>query len=164
VLARLQRLKPAPTVEFDRSGTLLRLTPASAAKRVQAELRATGAKTRLLTASEAAKATANVGSWYSRSNVRELSREEYRTLARQWSAELKEDAGLSDDQERRLVASFDGAIDEAVATLGPDGPADRETWRALKIKARERVLEESASYLSASQVDQVREVLSWGLR
>ena len=164
MLARLQRQKARVTVEFDRSGTLLRVRPARAARRIQAELRASGGKARLLAPAEAATVAARVASWYSQSNVRELTREEFRTLARRWSAENKEATGLTDEQERRLLASLDGAVDAAIDAAGPDGPVDREVWRAAKVRARGRVLEESAGFLSASQLGEVRELLECSLR
>ena len=91
-------MKPPARVEVDHSGTLMRVTPGSDGGRVLSELRSAGLKAEELSADTGARAVAAATSWYSRANVVELSREEFRTLARRWTAQVVQDAQLTPEQ------------------------------------------------------------------
>lgn len=163
MLARLDEMKPPPRVEVDHSGTWMRVTPGSDAGRVLSDLRGSGLKAEELTQAEAASAIAAATSWYDRATIVELSREEFRTLARRSTGQVVQDAQLTPDQGRRLVGSLDGALGDALASLPPEGGHTPE-WTSAKLKARDRVLEEAASYLQPSQLSELREALAWALR
>lgn len=163
MLARLDEMKPPARVEVDHSGTLMRVTPGGDAGRVLAALRGEGLKAGETTAAESARAVATATSWYTRANIVELSREEFRALARRWTAQVVQDAQLTADQERRLVASLDGALGDALSSMPPEGGGTPE-WTSAKRKARDRVLDEATSYLQPAQMAGLREVLAWAIR
>ena len=156
-------MQPPARVEVDHSGTLMRVTPGSDAGRVLSALRGSGLKAEELTAADAARALGAATSWYTRANIVELSREEFRTLARRWAAQVVQDAHLTADQERRLVASLDGAMGDALTSMPPEG-GRTPAWTSAKLKARDRVLEEATSYLQPAQLDELREALAWAVR
>lgn len=156
-------MKPPAKVEVDHSGTLMRVTPGGDAERVVSEIRSEGLKAEELSGDRGAREVAAATSWYSRANIVELSREEFRTLARRWTAQVVQDGQLTPEQERRLVASLDRAMDEALASMPPEG-GQRPEWTAAKLKARDRVLEEAAAYLQPAQLAELREALAWAIR
>lgn len=145
-------------VEVDRSGTLVRITPANAAEEVRAILAKTGMKAELLSFEKAAQAVAGATAWFSRATIRELSREEFRVLGRRWAAEIKQEASLSDDQESKLVESLDRAFDQAVARMRVEEgvPKNAGIWKRAKAEAIERVVEESSAFLTRDQAAVVR--------
>jgi hypothetical protein len=158
----MENMKPPIRVEVDRSGTLMRVTPRSDSERAKAELSSAGLDGEELAPDAAAKEVAAATSWYTRANIHELSREEFRTLARRWAAQVVENARLTSEQERRLVASLDGAMDEALASI-PLERGEGQQWADAKLKARDRVLEEGAAYLQPSQLAELRETLEWAV-
>ncbi len=162
VLVRMENMKPPIRVEVDHSGTLMRSTPGSDSERVKAELSSAGLDGEELDSDAAAKAVAGATSWYTRANIHELSREEFRTLARRWAARVVENARLTSEQERRLVASLDGAMDEALASI-PLERGEGQQWADAKLKARDRVLEEAVVYLQPAQLAELRETLAWAI-
>jgi phage gp16-like protein len=139
VLAQLAKLEPPPAVFFDRTGRLLRVSESVAA--VLAVLSAHGL------AVEETDATAEV--WYSRANILELSREEFRILARQTAA-----------GDERVAASIDAAMDEALAAVSIEG-GFRPEWTAAKANARDRVLAEAARFLQPAQLEALRDAMAW---
>jgi len=157
----MENMKPPIRVEVDHSGTLMRVTPGSDSERAKAELSRAGLDGEELAPDAAAKA-AGAKAWYTRANIHELSREEFRTLARRWAAQVVENARLTSEQERRLVASLDGAMDEALASI-PLERGEGQQWADAKLKARDRVLEEAAVYLQPAQLAELRETLAWAI-
>lgn len=158
MLARLEEMKDKAIVEVDRSGTLIRITPAARAEEVRAVLEKGGTKTELLDRTAAAQAVTTATAWFSRANVRDLSREEFRILSRRWAGELKESAELSEEQHGRLVSSLDRAFDHAVTLIPAEQgiPQDPNVWRKAKANAIQNVLANAASYLQPTQLEKVR--------
>lgn len=121
VLARLESVKGRGTVEVDRSGSYVRVRPATLLTEVVEVLGKSGAAAQPLSAAETAEVLAWETRWYTRENVRELTREEFKVLVRRWSKELKDKGDVTADEERRLVAGLDDAVDSAVETLPTKG-------------------------------------------
>ncbi len=161
MLARLEVLKDHAAVEVDRSGTFVRVQPIAMAARVQQILADAGTPTVLLDQEAADAALASVKAWFSRRNIRELSREEFHILAGRWASEIEQAAKLSNDQEQRLLASLERAIDDAVQLVPPNQgiPGDPTVWRAARSKAASEVVADAESYLDPTQVIQVKELL-----
>lgn len=158
MLARLEEMKDKATVEVDRSGTLIRITPAPRAEDVRALLEKGGTKTELLDRAAAAQAATTATAWFSRANVRDLSREEFRILSRRWAGEFQESAELSEDQQGRLISSLERAFDRAVTLIPTEQgiPQDPTVWRKAKADAIQNVLADAASYLQPTQLEKVR--------
>jgi hypothetical protein len=148
VLARIAQLEPAPAVEFDRSGRFMRLSEAIGA--VLSVLRSHGVE-----AEEVAEAAAT--EWYSRANIVELSREEFRILAR------KAAAPIEGPSRERVIASIDAAMSEALTEVSIDG-GFRPEWTHAKLRARDRILSELAGSLAPPQLTALAAALSWPAR
>jgi hypothetical protein len=151
VLARLDELKPSPGAEFDRSGGLMRVAPGSDSERLRAVLRGRGLKL------EETGEDLSAAVWYSRANIVELSREEFRILARGSAGRVPE---LTSEEQRRLVVSIDGAMDAALALVSVEG-GFRPEWTAAKLKARGQIIEDAAAYLQPVQLAGLRQALAW---
>ena len=85
VLARLEATKIDAKVEVDRSGTLVRVSPAERVEDVRATLAGSGIRSETLDRTAAAQSVAETTDWYSRANIRALSKEEFQILARRWT-------------------------------------------------------------------------------
>ncbi len=96
--------------------------------------------------------------WFSQASVRELSREEYRVLARRWAAELRDSAGFSAEETRLLVESFHRAV-ERLPTEG-DLIEVLSVWDAARAQAAKQVVREGERYLSAGKLDALRALLA----
>jgi hypothetical protein len=154
VLARLDEMEGAARVEVDRSGTLLRIPSGGGHHRVLAELRKLGIEAQELSAD--APAIAEATSWYSRANILELSRQEFRLLARRWTAQV---GRLTGEQERMLIASIEDAMDEALRSIPLEGGL-RPEWTSARENAASRVLEAAATYLDREQVAELQMTLA----
>ncbi len=164
VLARLEPLAQDIEVEVDRSGTFVRVTPASRAADVVRAIRS-GEEEIVVEALEGrAMEEVIVGAtaWFSRANIGDLTREEFRLLAQPWADLVRRTIALNGGQVETLAASIEAAIEE-VLTLVPleDGlPKDPTVWLAARKKAAQRVVEDACAYLGVHEVDALRTVLA----
>jgi hypothetical protein len=115
----------------------VRITPATRAEEVRAVLEQGGTKTERLDPTAAAQAVTTATTWFSRANVRELTREEFRVLSRRWAGELEETAELSEEQRARLIRSLERAFDHDVSSMPVEQgiPRDPDVWRKAKSDA-----------------------------
>lgn len=166
MLVRLEEIKEEGTVEVDRSGTLVRIRPPQLAARVQQVLSQSGMKAELLDRRAAEAAVASATAWFSRSNIRELSREEFRILSHRWTAEIKETVTLSDDQQQRLVRSLERAFDNAVKLIPSEQgiPRNPAVWQGAKAQAVKQVLLDATGYLDSVQLQALQELLEAKVR
>jgi hypothetical protein len=161
-LARLEELRAGVTVEVDRSGTLVRVSPADRSGEVLTALAKSGIRSEVLGNDAAARATAGVTNWFSRANIWALSKEEFHILTRRWATEIRRATALTDSEEERLAQSLEAAYDAAIAKIPAESglAPDPTVWRAAKAAAVEQVVRDASSYLRAEQVDKLRGVLA----
>ena len=105
-----------------------------------------------LEAEEVAESAAT--EWYSRANVVELSREEFRILARKAAAPIEEPL------RQQVIASIDAAMSDALAEVSVEG-GFRPEWTAAKSRARDRIVREASEYLAPPQLTALAAALSW---